>query len=76
MPLKLFSLLCTMNTFDFKDNPGINKGTIAGYISCNLTPGNLTNLKDLTQIDASRKGLKGSYMRDLNCVEPPLQNRI
>ena len=54
MPEPVFSLLCTLKTFDLRGNPGINQKTLIGRLACNLT-----NLKDQTRIDVGGKGLSG-----------------
>ena len=60
VPDEVFSLLCTLNEFHLEENPGINQKTLVGYLACNLT-----NLKDVTTIDASGKGLHGENLREL-----------
>ena len=32
-----FSLLCTLNKFQFNGNPGLVQDTLAGYLACTLT---------------------------------------
>ena len=55
MPEPVFSLLCTLETFDLRGNPGINQKTLIGHLACALT-----NLKDQKSIDVSDKDLAGA----------------
>ena len=55
MPEPVFSLLCTLKTFDLRGNRGINQKTLIGHLACNYT-----NLRDQTRIDAMDKGLEGT----------------
>ena len=53
---EVFSLLCTLDTYRFNGNPGINQKTVAGYLACSFT-----NLTGQTKIDVQYKGLGGAW---------------